>query len=471
MPETPFDPDLMIETGGDGRLEQGDPDALAARAAEHGHLVIHLHGGLVSREAGRAGIAALAPLYRAAGAFPVAFVWRTDPSIVCRNLREIQQEDLFRQLLRLVVQWAVGKLTGTLNSKGVGFDLPSDLVVRKALRDPDREAWADLHASPGELTAAELDQFEAAVKKDPELVAAATSVVKASGKGLGVGEPVATHLDPDVLRELGGGEGKGVLTMVAVARHAGAVLLRVVRRFAARTDHGVHATCVEEIAREFYLADAGAALWQMIKQESADSMMAAAGPPRGGRLFVDALARATADKPLRVSIVGHSAGSIYACWLLRALAEAGIVATDLLFLAAAVRYALFEETLVALGQRRPRRMHFLGLSEECESGYWEVPGLYPRSLLYMVSGAAERGEDGRTLADVPLVGMQRFHGSAAAQHPQAAAALADAAWIGRHPPKPGQERGEVHKHGGLVDPDEAPAAVAWILERLGAGVP
>jgi hypothetical protein len=37
-----------------------------------------------------------------------------------------------------------------------------------------------------------------------------------------------------------------------------------------------------------------------------------------------------------------------------------------------------------------------------------VPGLYPRSLLYLVSGLLERDGSGRS-AHVPVVGMQRYY--------------------------------------------------------------
>lgn len=43
------------------------------------------------------------------------------------------------------------------------------------------------------------------------------------------------------------------------------------------------------------------------------------------------------------------------------------------------------------------------LKDELDRGYWEVPVIYPASLLYLVSGLFE-DESG----DTPLVGMQRF---------------------------------------------------------------
>ncbi len=47
------------------------------------------------------------------------------------------------------------------------------------------------------------------------------------------------------------------------------------------------------------------------------------------------------------------------------------------------------------------------LRDELEAGYWELPLLYPRSLLYLVSGAFEK-EEGGSAYDVPLLGMERY---------------------------------------------------------------
>jgi hypothetical protein len=53
--------------------------------------------------------------------------------------------------------------------------------------------------------------------------------------------------------------------------------------------------------------------------------------------------------------------------------------------------------------RRVGGFRMFGLKDELERGYWEVPLLYPASLLYMVSGLFEETE-----VDMPIVGMQRY---------------------------------------------------------------
>src|SRR5262249_34038391 len=50
------------------------------------------------------------------------------------------------------------------------------------------------------------------------------------------------------------------------------------------------------------------------------------------------------------------------------------------------------------------------LNDHLESGYWEAPPLYPRSLLYMVSGMFER------VPDAPLLGMGRYFTNGGVYH-------------------------------------------------------
>lgn len=475
MPDAPFDPSYMIETRGDGRLappsDTEQVRTLVTTAAEHGHLVVHLHGGLVPAKAGRAGAAAMAPRYREWGAAPVAFVWRTGPAeILCGNLGELMGEDFFEKVLKLALRFVVGRLKLPGGGKsGDGFAAVSDLDVNKALasRAAAAEPFGELDGTPDELDPHELGKVEQTAQADPGLRAAAERIVETDAASRGLvsydGPRVETAMDPEILAEIGGGDaaggGKGLLQMAAVGRHVGRVVFRVVKRFAQGRAHGVYCTSVEEICREFYVARTGGALWKLIKDEAEDTFHPGLGAPRGGRLFVDTLAAAfAAGRRPRITVVGHSAGSIFAAHLVRELAAVGIQVDDLVLLAAAARFSLFGEALGDAGALAPRRQHHIALSEECESGYWEVPVLYPRSLLYMVSGAAELGDDGKSLADEPLLGMQRFWdrpklvlaGPPSAQVAwEALAAAKTRLLLGR------RDDGSVHRHGGLTSPDEA----------------
>ncbi|HXT11405.1 MAG TPA: hypothetical protein VN873_07560 [Candidatus Angelobacter sp.] len=188
------------------------------------------------------------------------------------------------------------------------------------------------------------------------------------------------------------------------------------RRLLQKRDHGLYTTVVEEILRELYLDAVGTWVWGRMKKDTQDTfaLLDSPAPPRGGRLFVEELGkalRARTDRP-KISIVGHSAGSIFACHLLAHVDEMrreGGMPLDfqfhrVAFLAPACRCALWA-AILALHEARPLWGNFrmYSLSDTLESGYWEAPFLYPRSLLYIISGLLETPE-----IDVPILGMQRY---------------------------------------------------------------
>lgn len=125
---------------------------------------------------------------------------------------------------------------------------------------------------------------------------------------------------------------------------------------------------------------------------------------------IAALAQAT-DGPVRLLFVGHSAGCVLACEL---LSEAGAlpdnVTADFVFLAPAVRMDKAAAVLAA-ADARIGNLRIFALKDERErtdplDGVLPV-SIYPRSLLYLISGVLERDDDGDSWADAPLLGMQR----------------------------------------------------------------
>ncbi len=73
-------------------------------------LVIHFHGGLVSRESGEAAAAKLLPLYSEAGATPLFIIWETGwKEIIEQNIPSIFRENIFNRLVRKVAQFVKGK--------------------------------------------------------------------------------------------------------------------------------------------------------------------------------------------------------------------------------------------------------------------------------------------------------------------------------------------------------------------------
>lgn len=439
----PLDATLYFNSEGDGAFGDTTPADLTRAVAAmsvRGHGVIHLHGGVVNKNAALGIAERLRPKYEAAGAHPLFAVWESGiGETIANNLGEIKDEKIFRILLGKILKWAVGKLRAG-GAKAANLPFPNDLEILKA----DQGRKADVEPFAGQAIAANVDRvsdeqrdaFILELQRDPDFVGEVRGIVLAHSQS---NEPAVfvaraalaagdgkTRMNPEIVDELRGDNQDGqraVFSGLALAKHAAAVLFRVVKRFASGRHHGVYATVVEELLREVYLDDAGALVWGAMKRDTEDTFIRAGGvQPRAGWTLVDALGEACrAANPPRISVVAHSAGSIYACHLLRAIAAARADANhplpadfrlaNLVFLAPAVRFDVFAETLDA-AEDCITQFRMFGLRDELEAGYWEVPVLYPRSLLYLVSGVAERDGDDSDF-DCPLLGMQRYHDAAA----------------------------------------------------------
>lgn len=280
------------------------------RDPDRDRLVVHFHGGNVAEAEGVSIAARLLPAYRAAGAYPVFFVWHSGIGEIINDLRASFSRP-WREQCR-------------------------NVVSRRALQS---------------------------------------------------------------IRKL---RARHVLDL-------GYMLKRIVKRFASGRSHGFRATLTEEFMRVFFLTDFGNRVWRLMKHEALDAFE----PDEnvyGGTAFLNGLRRRwEAGHRPRVILVAHSGGSIYVCHFLahaaKYLPEAKF---DVVFLAAAVTIELFHETLKQHGERIANFRNF-ALSDDFERADKLVPWIYPRSLLYFMSGVCEHDDKTRgDLGDVPLVGMQRY---------------------------------------------------------------
>lgn len=131
----------------------------------------------------------------------------------------------------------------------------------------------------------------------------------------------------------------------------------------------------------------------------------------GGSLFVARLAeyiRQCEEENVEVSLVGHSAGSIFHAALLQRLIEAQIKVKAMVFLAPGIRVDEFKRDIYPhLGSWVQDFALFI-LSEEleqndsCSRGFLTV---YHKSLLYLVARGLER-HSGDCMFEVPLLGLQ-----------------------------------------------------------------
>ncbi len=154
---------------------------------------------------------------------------------------------------------------------------------------------------------------------------------------------------------------------------------------------------------ESLLAPAGSALWSEIKSKA---WATSDGPESGVQTLFRHLANSAVarEHPLRVHLVGHSAGSIVLAALIDRLAAREWSFESVTFLAPALSVASFRERVVPwLDARRVRRFtqfHLADAVEQRDDTARAALG-YGRSLLYLVSGAFEG--DRRT----PILGLER----------------------------------------------------------------
>jgi hypothetical protein len=345
----------------------------------------------------------------------VFFVWESGAiSTIRNNLWELGKEPVFHNLLGWIVKHAfrgaaadgADKIGRDALSPVMKNGLPSlpagdDSIMPKAPEDIDKEAIAQ-----------ELQGDNALMLELAALQAGGAALQPDAAKAFGIGK-----------LELGwAGDVYQVAELVAN------VALAVIRRYGHGRDHGPLATCLEELLRAIKVAGSplnewGKALeWNRMKQDCADAFGDAAHGCAGTLLLKEIAAQGVQLK--RITLVGHSTGSIYiANWLEHCAAYLGDLRHDIVFLAPAITYDAFENTLEKCAERignvrmfamrdeSERQDQLIGDDDTMQGGASKWRFVYPSSLLYLVSGALEsRIENGKLKdeADVPLLGMQRF---------------------------------------------------------------
>jgi hypothetical protein len=438
--------DYCINTGKHGVLHGTTTDqieSLFQTLKTKSQIVLYFHGGLVPREAGMKIADKLLPGFLAVDNYPVFFVYETGfLEIVARNLTDIAGEDIFKVLLKWVLKYAIAKLRLPVGAKGIEAVQPTDIELHEELskREEGREPFAGepVIRDVEPVTEVEEQELREDLAQDSDLMETIEAIGKSGeseveadagtrGPGAGTQKSAQTLMSPEVVAEINNdvayaesGGSRGVLTTATVLYRAGKVLVRTIDRFRHHRDHGVYPTVVEEILREFYIANIGTSIWEDIKAETYDTFVETAGQDRGGVFFLDQLAVLLATTPKaswpRINLVGHSTGGVFIDNLLAAVAqrqEAGTFAADFRFghivlLAPACTFWAFNEA-VRKHHNLFESIRIFGMTDENESKDGIVPCIYTRSLLYFVSGVLEKKPTGENAADVPLVGMQRFY--------------------------------------------------------------
>jgi hypothetical protein len=362
-------------------------------------LVLHFHGGLVSEAAGAQIAVKMAPVYKEAGAHPLTFVWETGLVETFRdNLAKLHRSEFFQKLLK----WLLRRLAqrfGGLDGRGAGVYLPMTEIEKELGKprpfddydDPTSGKGASAKGAIGvtqdDLATLEDDlqaEFEQDIASDEAVMAQATVHDQAHGGA------------------------KGVITSVKLAKSLAAAAFRVIRRHLQARDHGFYPTVMEELLREIFLDDLGAWVWDRMKEKAGamwqpNEGLAGENLHVGTYVLEKTAALQAAHPDFKVHIVGHSAGSIATCEMLRAVADRHIPVhiNTIVFLAPAGRCDLGVSELVDFPDRF-QKFRVYTMADKYERADELVPWVYTRSLLYFISGVLERDE-----VDAPLMGMMR----------------------------------------------------------------
>ncbi len=442
--------------GGRADTRPEDVDAIVAqlKADPRRHLVIHFHGGLVSKAAGMAIARKLQEVYSPTpdtGGYPLFFVWESGAwETVRNNITELADEPVFGQLLRKLTQYALER-AGADDLLDVSRSaLPGSIGAHeREVRQAFHQFWSDprpatipyrtaMPAMDGTQARAagssvEEDEIQADLEQDAELqralatLPAAPDGARSAAAGASSAAQRHSAFAEIAAREFGseaGARAFGAVQLFKVARFLARVLRAVLRRYGDKRHHGLYATCVEELIRAFRIAGSGAnewgkALqWNRMKQDVVDAF----GPDpqrHAGTALLSRLGAALNDglQLQRVTLVGHSTGAIYiAHWLEHAAKFLPpTLKQDVVFLAPAITYDRFAESLRQSAARIGNFRMFAMLDEyEMADQVWgadEELGetrdwrrfIYPASLLYLVSGILEDE------ADTPILGMERYY--------------------------------------------------------------
>jgi len=451
-------------------------------------LVLHFHGGLVSRDAARESAVGiqdkpgLGPLYSTAGGLPFFFIWRSDLwTVTTKNLDEIAQEKPFRRILKKAAQWVATKVAdNAMGGKGATLDLQA--APPSVPEDPDElekllESYEADSQSPllSDLSVLQEKQIQKDLENDPDLRTHSLEIANGllpagapvtGSKGFGTRSSVSTlmsssaldELRSDVSREGKGGPG----AILFLARKTLGIVVRVVRRLSQGHGHGVYTTIVEEILRALYLDNVGQLAWGLMKKDTADSF----DEDGGGAAFIAALEKNWQDGR-RIVLVGHSTGAIYITHFLAHLAARprfANVKPEVVFLAPAITFDLMHANL-SLYRSYTKGVRVFALSDGLERGYWEVPVLYKGSLLYIVSGLFE------SEVDTPILGMERFwsgkkpYDSAVADAMGTYILAGQRVWSLTHDRAKDGCKSLARRHGGYADDDSCRASLAHIISK------
>lgn len=400
-------PHGTFKESGDLQTTPQDIDRLFEHLIENNQskLAVHFHGGLISEGAGKDIAEKMVPVYRDAGAHPVTFIWETGlVETLLRNINTIQRTELFKKLLKYVIKHAAKRLGANFEGKGPGEEITLEEIEAELQKEGAFESFdATAKGGAAQLQEQELDELEAEMEAELEIDLAADEDLETIVKEEA---PQTDLLDQRKLDEMEDARARGV-SVLFLAKTIAKIAYRVIKRYVKQRDHDFYPSVVEEVLREFYLADFGEWVWGGMKN-AAHAMWKPNTPPvtinsHVGNYFLQKLVDWQNQNPDSiVDLIGHSAGSIAICNMLAAAEEQDLEVDirHIIFLAPACTSRLFYNQIVTKPDNY-QSFRMFTMADEFETQDQLVTKLYTHSLLYFISGVLE--DD----VDIPIAGMIR----------------------------------------------------------------
>lgn len=371
-------------------------------------LLLYFHGGLISEAMGMENAQRFCEQYSVdQDTHVISIVWETGfLEVLPEALKRVLRDSLLGKLIDKVGYYFKNKVDTPLEEGFIAdhivdpvyhyakfFERFDTIAPLSVILDTDISGFVSNTISEEQIEAEMKVMMEDEELSDDELVK------------LGI-EPTAENLLPNP----------------KLLWFAARVATRCFRRFFNKRDHGIWPTIVEESVREIKLDWAGSQIWGMMKMQAETMWLPNNGQSGSnqyaGSYILEKIVEKFGDNGLQIDMVGHSAGSIAICECIKAinlsttLKYKNLKFNSIVFLAPAASCSLFNESIIAFPNSW-KRFRMFTMKDEFEIQDTLVPLLYPRSLLYLISGILEGDESGVLkendlgYADSYIVGLHR----------------------------------------------------------------
>jgi len=385
-------------------------------------IVLYFHGGLVPAHDGMETAKRIVRyVEKDTDAHPLCFIWETGLSkTVAHNLEIAEKSEFFKKMIVKVIKVA-GKKLGIEavdkigNSKGVETLKEKEIEDELKKGEPFENYQVNVSSKSASVIDGETIKSDAELKAKilPEIEAELEEEIESDDDFKNIAakeksEEESKLMNPEYIGAEAA-EGKGIISAAKLIAASVKITYNVIKRHIQKTDHDFYPTVVEEILREIYVSNIGNWLWGSMKKKAADMWKPSdfTGDYQNwhvGSYVIKKIEEYQKEtgKPLTVDLVGHSAGSIVICELFKKLKsdKIDLKFRNIMFFAPACRCDLFDEAILSSPERFSTFRIFT-MKDEFEKQDHLVKHVYPRSLLYLISGILEEERDAH------ILGLQR----------------------------------------------------------------